>query len=96
MGLVQNGYRDRGTSDKYAGLTSWNGAVPSALHGNFSQTGRKRNLTAGEGITDKKTSVPVGYRPPDCWLMAQKTGGMGSTGRQIEGTGSVNGGNLAG
>ena len=96
MGLIQNGYRDTHGCLKFAGAGFSNGAYPAVHHYNFSQTGRKRNLTAGEGITDKKTSVPVGYRPPDCWLMAQKTGGMGVTGRQIEGTGAISGGNLAG
>ena len=96
MGLVQNGYKDRGTSEWYSGQTASNGALPSALHGITHLTGRNRNLTAGEGITNDKISVPVGSRPPECWIMAQKSGGMASTGSRIAGSGATASVNLAG
>lgn len=96
MGLIQNGYRDAHGCLMFAGATVSNGTYPAALHFNMHQPGRMRNLTAGEGITDETTSVPVGSRPPDCWLMAQKSGGMASTGIRVSGTCSVSNGNLAG
>ena len=96
MGLVQNGYRDAHGCLKFAGGGFSNGAYPAAHHANFHQTGRNRNLFAGEGITDDKVSVPVGYRPHYCWIMAQKTGGLGSTARQILGSGATGSVNLAG
>ena len=95
MGLIQNGYRDAHGCLKFAGGGFSNGAYPAAHHANFHQTGRNRNLFAGEGVTDDKTSVPIGYRPPYTWIMAQKTGGMGVTGRTILGTGGTGNGNLA-
>ena len=96
MGLIQNGYRDAHGCLKFAGAGFSSGAIPATHHYNFHQTGRNRNLFAGEGITDDKVSVPVGYRPHYCWIMAQKTGGLGSTARQILGSGATGSVNLAG
>ena len=97
MGLVQNGYRDVCGSFRLYGATVHNSAVPQESIGNRHITGMERNLTAGEGITDDTIGVPVGYRPPDTWIMPQKTGALGSTGGRINGTGSVaSPGNLAG
>lgn len=41
----------------------------------------KRNWNAGwHTITDvtNRSALPDGYRPPSCWMMAQKTGGLSS------------------
>lgn len=95
MGLIQNGYRDQHGSLKFAGAGFSNGAYPAVHHNNFFQNGRRRNLN-GEGITDEKISVPVGYRHPYSIIMAQKAGGMGSTGSLIAGSCTVaTPGNLA-
>ncbi len=96
MGLIQNGFRDSHGCLKFAGSGFLNGAYPASHHANFHQTGRNRNLFAGEGITDDKVSVPIGYRPPYSWIMAQKAGGMGSTGGKISGRGGTVTVNLAG
>jgi len=97
MGLIQNGYRDVCGSFRIYGATVHNSAVPQESIGNWHRTGMERNLTAGEGITDQKIGVSVGYRPPDTWIMPQKAGALGSTGGRINGTGSVaSPGNLAG
>jgi len=96
MGLIQNGYRDAHGCLKFAGAGFSNGAYPAVHHANFHQTGRNRNLTAGEGITDDKISVPVGSRHPECWIMAQKSGGMASTGSRVAGSGTTGSVNLAG
>lgn len=96
MGLIQNGYSFMSAGVQFAGLTALNGACPATHHYNFHQAGRSRNMFAGEAIADDKVSVPVGYRPPSCWIMAQKAGGLGSTGRQIVGSGATGSVNLAG
>jgi hypothetical protein len=97
MGLIQNGYRDICGSFRLYGATVHNSAVPQESVGNRHITGMNRNLTAGEGITDQKIGVPVGYRPPDTWIMPQKSGALGATGSRLTGTGSVaSPGNLAG
>jgi hypothetical protein len=97
MGLIQNGYRDICGSFRIYGATVHNSAVPQESIGNWHITGMNRNLTAGEGITNKKVSVPIGYRPPDTWIMPQKTGGLGATGSRLTGSGAVaTPGNLAG
>lgn len=43
---------------------------------------------------DAISSTPVGYRPPYCWQMARKNGGMGAT-RGIKGSGAIGSANLA-
>lgn len=96
MGLIQNGYSFMSAGVQFVGLTVSNGAIPATHHYNFHQTGRNRNLTAGEGIANDKISVPVGSRPPECWIMAQKTGGLASTGSRVAGSGSTGTVNLAG
>ena len=74
MGLVQNGYRDAHGCLQFAGAGFSNGAYPAAHHYNFHQTGRNRNLTAGEGITNDKVGVPVGATHPVIWILPQKPG----------------------
>ena len=74
MGLIQNGYRDRGTSEWYSGITASNGAYPAAHHNITHLTGRNRNLTAGEGITNDKVGVPVGATHPVAWILPQNPG----------------------
>lgn len=78
MGLHQNGYRDNIGVFRYAGLTASNGAIPSALPINTALTGAMRNLTAGEGITDDKVGLPVGYLEGGSWLLPQKPGLLSS------------------
>jgi hypothetical protein len=41
--------------------------------GNYNLTGMKRNITAGEGITDDKVGLPMGYVMKG-WQMPQKPG----------------------
>jgi hypothetical protein len=55
------------------GATVSNNAYPYIARGNYNLTGMKRNLTAGEGITDDKVGVPLGYGMKG-WIMPQKPG----------------------
>jgi hypothetical protein len=98
MAVLQNGYRDRcGSAKFYSGSAVSNSAYPEVTQGNLRINGMMRNFCNGEGITDKKASIPVGYRNPNAIVIAQKSGGMGVTARTVEGTGAVSTpGNLAG
>lgn len=78
MGLHQNGFRDNIGVFRYAGLTASNGAIPSALSINTALTGALRNLTAGEGMTDDKVGVPLGYLEGGAWVLPQKPGHLSS------------------
>ena len=74
MGLLQNGFRDKiGVFRMYgAGLS--NGALPQQLQANFALTGMRRNLTAGEGITDDRVGLPLGYLAGGSYQLPQKPG----------------------
>lgn len=74
MGLRCNGNQFASCGMYYAGAAAILSAYPSALQNNFSQTGRIRNLTAGEGITNELVGIPSGYRHPAAWMMPQKPG----------------------
>jgi len=73
MGLLTNGYRDVIGVFRIYGATISNNAYPYIARGNYDRTGMKRNLTAGEGITDDKVGVPLGYGMKG-WIMPQKAG----------------------
>lgn len=89
MGVLTNGYRDTiGVFRTYGGTAS-NNCYPQGARGNYARTGMMRNITAGEGITDDKVGVPMGYADRG-WIMPQK-GGMISartTGIAFSATGS--------
>ena len=73
MGLLQNGFRDTcGVFRTYGGTIS-NNCYPQGALGNYNLTGANRNLTAGEGITDAKVGIPLGYVMRG-WQMPQKAG----------------------
>lgn len=78
MALRCNGNQFASSGMQYAGATAVLSAYPPVLQGNFSQTGRIRNLTAGEGITSDKVGIPSGYRHPGAWMMPQKAGSLSS------------------
>lgn len=78
MGLHQNGFRDNIGVFRFAGAGLSNGAYPSTLPINTHLTGAGRNLTAGEGITDDKVGIPLGYLAGGSWLLPQKAGNMSS------------------
>lgn len=80
MGLLQNGYRHF-TKGRLFGATALDGANPSVLPSRFSQSAPMRNMLLG--LSDNKSSVPVGNLPPSAWIMASKSGGM-----SMRGTGS--------
>lgn len=95
MGLHQNGFRDNIGVFRYAGAGFSNGAYPSALYINTHLTGAQRNITAGEGITDDKVGVPLGYLNGGSWVMPQKAGNISArnTARiEIETAASILGG----
>lgn len=78
MGLHQNGFRDNVGVFRYAGAGFSNGAYPSTLPINTHLTGAQRNITAGEGITDDKVGIPLGYLDGGSWVLPQKAGNLSS------------------
>jgi len=77
MGVLQNGFRDTiGVFRTYGGSFS-NSSFPQGTLGNYNLTGMKRNLTAGEGITDGKVGLPMGYVAKG-WQLPQKAGMISS------------------
>lgn len=78
MGLLQNGYRDNIGLCTFYGAGVSNGSYPYSLPINYHLTGRNKNLTAGEGITDDKVGVPLGNRHPGVWIHPQKAGMLSS------------------
>lgn len=88
MGLVANGFRDNGGVYLTFGATASNNAYPSALVGNRSLSGAKRNLTFGEGITTELAGVPDGYTHPGSYLLPMKAGALSSH-NNVSGTGGI-------
>lgn len=76
MGLHQNGFRDNVGVFRFAGAGLSNGAYPSTLPINTHLTGAQRNLTAGQGISDDKVGIPLGYLAGGSWMLPQKPGNM--------------------
>ena len=74
MALLQNGFKDTcGVFRLYGGGVS-NGALPQQLLANYALTGMRRNLTAGEGITDDRVGLPMGYLVGGSYQLPQKPG----------------------
>lgn len=88
MGILANGFRDNLGAYQTYGATVSNNAYPSANWRNTHRTAAMRNITAGEGITDDKVSIPSGNRHPNTWMMPQKAGAMASRNLMV-GTGSI-------
>jgi hypothetical protein len=77
MALRCNGNQFASSGVYHAGATVVLSAYPPVLQGNFSQTGRIRNLTAGQGITSDYVGIPMGYVAKG-WMMPQKAGFLSS------------------
>lgn len=73
MGVLTNGYRDAIGVFRIYGRTAVNNSYPQGARGNYNRTGMMRNLTAGEGITDQKVGLPMGYVMKG-WMLPQKAG----------------------
>lgn len=78
MALRCNGNQFASSGMQYFGATALLSAIPSTHHSNFAQTGRRRNLTAGEGITSELVGIPSGYRHPGAWMLPQRAGALSS------------------
>lgn len=76
MALRANGSMIGNIGVQFFGAAAYLSAFPSALHGNFAQTNKLRNLTAGEGITSELVGIPSGARHPAAWVMPQKAGAL--------------------
>lgn len=63
------------------------------IHTDIGVWGRHENRNRFTAIS-QISATPVGYRPPYCWLLARKNGGMGAT-RGIKGSGAIGSANLA-
>ena len=92
---MQNGFRDASSGVRIFGATASNNAYPSALIGNWDKIARKRNLTAGEGISSDLAGVPSGMTNKYTFVMPQKAGGIKSF-RESEGVATVSGAMAAG
>jgi hypothetical protein len=71
MALLCNGRMYVGAGVSSFGGTAYLSTFPHSLPSNF--TNRIRNLTAGQGITDEKVGLPMGYVQKG-WMMPQKAG----------------------
>jgi hypothetical protein len=78
MALRSNGNQFASSGVQHYGATAVLSAIPHVLQGKFVQTGRMRNLTAGEGITSELVGIPSGYRHPGAWMLPQKAGALSS------------------
>lgn len=76
MALLQNNYRDTMGVYKFFGASTINGSFPADLILGANRVGAKRNLTAGEGVTNQKAGYPDGYRNYSSWSFPQKTGAL--------------------
>lgn len=72
-----------------AGLS--NGALPQQLPANYALTGMRRNLTAGEGITDDKIGLPLGYLAGGSYQLPQKPGMLSARAYELNIAGSAAG-----
>ncbi len=90
MGLLTNGYRDKIGVFKTYGGSFHNNSFPQGTLGNYNLTGAKRNLTAGEGVTDDKVGLPMGYVAKG-WQLPQKAGFISSrdAALSVGGTGTM-------
>lgn len=98
MGILQNANREFCGVFRIWGGTVLNSAYPQETVGNWHLTGKQRNLTAGEGITDDKVGVPLGLLHPASWIMPQKPGMLSSRNEinsALAFTGSIAGGKNA-
>lgn len=93
MALRCNGFQFASSGVQNFGATVALSSYPHTLQGNFSQTNRIRNITAGEGITSDYVGIPMGYVMKG-WMMPQKAGflssrsaalGMDATGAMLSG-----------
>jgi len=78
MALICNGNQFACSGIQSYGAVAVLSAYPSAHHGNFHITGKMRNISAGEGITNDMTGIPSGYLHPAAWMMPQKAGRVSS------------------
>ena len=94
MALRCNGNQFESSGVRFYGATVVLSAYPSVLQGQYHMTNNMRNITAGQGITDDKVSLPSGYRHPRCWMMPQKPGALAAR-NTLTGTGTIAGTALA-
>ena len=77
MGLRSNNFQAATGVHRYIGATALNGGLPYMAIGAWGQPGMRRNITAGEGITDEKVGLPNGYVDKG-WMIPQKPGFISS------------------
>ena len=78
MGVLQNARRELMGPVRVWGATVLSSAYPQETVANWHLTGRQRNLTWGEGISDETVGLPYGVRHPTAWMMPQKPGALAS------------------
>lgn len=79
MALIGQGFRNFSSPARYSYISATvalgGGAATMA---SMTSDGKRRNIFAGEGSINKKSSVPSGTRHPVAWIMAPEAGGMAS------------------
>lgn len=95
MALMHNRGRHNGSIRYLIGTGSGGGAIDaysfgSGSAGHYPPSGWRRNLTAGEGISNELVGIPSGHRHPSAWLMPQKPGALAARSTVI-GSGSATG-----
>ncbi len=88
MAIACNGQMVFARGVQKFGSAVYNSSYPSVLQGNFCATNRIRNISAGQGITDDKVSLPSGNRHPNAWMMPQKAGALAAR-NTLTGSGGV-------
>lgn len=91
MGLLQNGFKDICGVYRMYGAGPSNGALPQQLQANYALTGMRRNLTAGEGITEDRVGLPLGYLAGGSYQLPQKPGFLSARAYSIDITATATG-----
>ena len=91
MGLLQNGFMDVAGVFRFYGAGLRNGALPQQRQANYALTGMRRNLTAGDGITDDKVGLPMGYLAGGSYQLPQKPGQLSARAYAITVDGAASG-----
>lgn len=89
MALIQNGFRSK------AECVTYRGAGQQQLFRGMWGRNTMRNISVGEGITDKCCAIPDGNQHPAAWLIATRSGGIAARNKLL-GVGPLTQANLAG
>lgn len=90
MALVTNGFRSASSPLRYSNISATVAlGGGAATISSMVKDGMRRNIYAGEGGINKKSSIPAGCRHPAAWVMAPNSGGIASRNETKISTGSA-------